>query len=315
MRLPLATNTAKPEMPTVSPPTQLAPELMSPDLAAKIAAIGRVIDPAATAALYAPLHDREPYAGVTVTRDIAYGPAERQRLDVFQADGAADARPVLIFVHGGGFTGGNKSTPGSPFYDNVPLWAARNGLVGVNMTYPLAPEAVWPSASENIARVVRWVRENIAAYGGDPSRIFLFGHSAGATHAATFAAFPHIHGDAGTQLAGLILMSGIYDIAAFPLAPNYQAYVGEDESLYEARSALPGLLASRTPMMIVAAELEPPPFIAQFEQLTGALAQTPGANARTLLVPQHGHISIGYAIGTDDTRLTGAILDFIKAQS
>jgi triacylglycerol lipase len=263
---------------------------MSPDLAAKIAVIGRVIDPAATAALYGPLHDREPYAGVTTTRDIAYGADERQRLDVFEADGVAGARPVLIFVHGGGFTGGNKSTPGSPFYDNVPLWAARNGLVGVNMTYPLAPQAVWPSASENVARVVEWVHDNIAAHGGDPERIFLFGHSAGATHAATYAAFPDIHGAGGPGLAGLILMSGIYDLASFPLAPNYQAYVGGDVSLYSQRSALHG---------------------AQFERLTGALAEASAGKARSLLVPQHGHISIGYAIGTDDTRLTDAILDFI----
>jgi triacylglycerol lipase len=286
---------------------------MPPDLTAKIAAIGRVIDPAATAALYAPLHDREPYAGVKVARDIAYGPAERQRLDVFQADGATDARPVLIFVHGGGFTGGNKSTPGSPFYDNVPLWAARNGLVGVNMTYPLAPEAVWPSASENVARVVQWARDNIAAYGGDPSRIFLFGHSAGATHVATYAAFSEIHGPEGLQLAGLILMSGIYDFTTFPLAPNYAAYVGDDATLHAQRSALPGLLKCPVPMMIVAAELDPPPFIAQFQTLTAALAKK-SPKARTLMVPQHGHISIGYAIGTADTRLTGTILDFIKAR-
>jgi acetyl esterase/lipase len=284
---------------------------MPPELAAKIAAIGRVIDPPATAALYAPLHDREPYAGVKVTRDIAYAPAERQKLDVFEAEDDASARPVLIFVHGGGFTGGNKHTPGSPFYDNIPLWAARNGLVGVNMTYPLAPEAVWPSASENAARVVRWVHDNIAAYGGDASRVFLFGHSAGATHAATYAAFPEIHGPDGPRLAGLILMSGIYDLTTFPLAPNYAAYVGDDASLYAQRSALPGLLKCPVPTMIVAAELEPPPFVVQFEKLKAALAET-STKARNLLVPQHSHISIGYSIGTDDTRLTGAILDFIR---
>ena len=59
----------------------------------------------------------------------------------------AASRPVLVFVHGGGFTGGNKSTPGSPFYDNVPLWAARNGLVGVNITYRLAPQHPWPAGA------------------------------------------------------------------------------------------------------------------------------------------------------------------------
>lgn len=287
---------------------------MSPDLAARIAALGRVIDPPATAALYAPLHDREPYAGITVTRNVAYGPLERQRLDVFQAEDTPGARPVLIFIHGGGFTGGNKSMPGSPFYDNVSLWAARHGLVGVNMTYPLAPEAVWPSASENIARVVQWVQKHITAHRGDPARIFLFGHSAGATHAATYAAFPQIHGNE-TGLAGLILMSGIYDFTTFPPAPNYQAYIGADTSLYGPRSPLPGLQTSALPKLVVAAELDPPPFIAQFESLTAALAGAKvHTKVHTLLLPQHSHLSAGYAIGTDDTRLTGPILDFIGAQ-
>jgi len=284
---------------------------MSPDLAAKIAAIGRVIDREATAPLFAPLHGAEPYAGVKITRDIAYGPAERQRLDVFQVDGATGARPVLIFVHGGGFTGGTKHTPGSPFYDNVPLWAARNGLVGVNMTYPLAPEAMWPSASENISRAVRWVREQIADFGGDPSSVFLFGHSAGATHAATYAAFPQFHGPDGPGLAGLILMSGIYDIATFPAAPNLRAYFGEDRSRDAERSTITGLLKQPAPMMIVAAELEPPPFTEQFDRLTTAL-EASGIRPRTLTLPQHSHLSIGYAIGTADTRLTDQILDFVR---
>jgi triacylglycerol lipase len=292
---------------------------MSPDLAAKItariSAIGRVIDPSATAAIYAPLHDKEPYAGIGLIRDIAFGPKERQRLDVFWAEGAADARPVLIFVHGGGFTGGNKHTPGSPFYDNVPLWAVRNGLVGVNMTYPLAPEAMWPSASENVARVVRWVCGNIAAYGGDPARVFLFGHSAGAVHAATYTAFPELHGPDGSGLAGLILMSGIYDLTMFPLAPNYQAYVGKDASLYAERSALPGLLRRPAPMMIVAAELDPPPFLQQFDRLTAALNDSPGVLPRTLLLQQHSHLSAGYCIGSGDTRLTDPLLDFIRTQT
>jgi hypothetical protein len=107
-------------------------------------------------------------------------------------------------------------------------------------------------------------------------------------------------------------MSGIYDFTTFPLAPNYQAYVGTDTALYGPRSPQAGFAASALPMMIVAAELDPPPFITHFEGLASALA---GAHtqARTLLLPQHSHLSAGYAIGTEDTRLTGPLLDFIAA--
>ena len=115
---------------------------MSEDLVWKLLEIGRVVDPARTAALYAPLQQKEPYAGVKVERDVKYGPADRNLLDVFTPETNASARPVLIFIHGGGFVAGNKRNPGSPFYDNIMLWAVKNGFVGVNATYRLAPQFV-----------------------------------------------------------------------------------------------------------------------------------------------------------------------------
>src|SRR5262249_41635804 len=89
------------------------------DIAEKIAVIGRVSDPAKTAPLYAPLHQKEPYAGVKITRDVKYGPHERNTLDLFVPEAAGTGRPVFLFVHGGGFIRGSKRQPGSPFYDNV----------------------------------------------------------------------------------------------------------------------------------------------------------------------------------------------------
>ena len=285
---------------------------MTPDIADKLAAIGRVIDPAKTGAIYAPLHDTEPYAGVAVTRDISYGPAERHLLDVFLAEDASGPRPVLVFVHGGGFTGGNKATPGSPFYDNVPLWAARNGLVGVNMTYRLAPQHPWPAGPEDVGAALRWVADNIANHGGDPSKVVLFGHSAGATHAGTYAAMPQFHGPDGIGIAGLILTSGIYDLTDFPVNDGYRSYIGSDVSLYAARSPIGGLSTLAVPSMVVCAELDPPPFIPQFERLLAAMAEAPGGKPKTLVLPKHSHLSLGYAIGTDDTALTGPVLDFVR---
>jgi acetyl esterase/lipase len=285
---------------------------MLPDIAEKIAAIGRVIDPARTAAVYAALHDEEPFAGIAVTRDIKYGPAERNLLDVFAPDGATDSRPVVVFGHGGGFTGGNKSTPGSPFYDNVPLWAARTGLVGVNMTYRLAPQHPWPAGPEDVGAALRWVIDNIASHGGDPSKIVLFGHSAGATHAGTYAAMPQFHGPKGLGIAGLILTSGIYDITDFPVNDGYRSYIGDDTSLYAERSPIAGLSKLPVPSLVVHAELEPAPFIPQFDKLVAAMAHAPGGKPKTVVLPQHSHLSLGYAIGTDDTALTGPILEFAK---
>jgi triacylglycerol lipase len=285
---------------------------MKSDIAEKLAAIGRVIDPAKTGAIYAPLHDREPYSGVTVTRDISYGPAERNRLDIFRAEGATGTRPVLIFVHGGGFVGGDKSMPGSPFYDNVPLWAARNGMIGVNVTYRLAPQSPWPAGAQDVGQAVRWTIENIAQFGGDPSRIFLFGHSAGATHAATYAAMPQFQDGRGLGIAGLILTSGIYDLTTFPLNDNHRTYTGSDPSLLAARSPIQGLARLPVPSLVVFAELDPEPFIPQFDKLVAAMQAAPGGKPRTLKLDRHSHLSLGFAIGTDDTMLTDAITDFVK---
>src|SRR5580698_7017241 len=138
---------------------------MPSDIAAKLAEMGRVIDPPKTAALYAPLQEKEPYPGVRIERDVKYGAADRNLLDVFMPEAASATRPVLIFVHGGAFVAGNKHTPGSPFYDNIMLWAVKNGFVGVNMEYPLAPQSPWPAGARDIASVVQWVSENIASRG------------------------------------------------------------------------------------------------------------------------------------------------------
>ena len=84
-----------------------------PTSSTKIAAIGRVVDAQKTGEIYTPLQEKEPYAGIKVARDVKYGPDPRNIVDVFTAEGATGARPVLMFVHGGGLIRGNKRTPGS----------------------------------------------------------------------------------------------------------------------------------------------------------------------------------------------------------
>src|SRR5262245_6992898 len=81
---------------------------MPEDIACKLIDIGRVVDPPKTAELYAPMQEKEPYAGVRIERDVKYGPAERNLLDVFTPETNSGTRPVLIYVHGGGFVAGNR---------------------------------------------------------------------------------------------------------------------------------------------------------------------------------------------------------------
>lgn len=285
---------------------------MPADIAERIAGIGRVINPPATAQIYVPLHEKEPYAGVKVTRDVKYGSDDRNALDIFQAEGATGSRPVLIFVHGGGFTAGSKRAPNSPFYDNVPLWAARNGMVGVNMTYRLAPVSKWPSGAQDVGSAVQWVASNIATYGGDPSKVFVWGHSAGATHVGSYVANPQFYGPKGSGLAEAILMSGIYDLNTFPLEPNYKTYFGEDAALYAERSPLHGVVKSKVPLLVLMGEMDPPAFEQQYKQIVDALCKG-SACPRSFVAPKHSHISLGFAINTKDASVTGQVANFIKA--
>jgi acetyl esterase/lipase len=283
-----------------------------PDIAKKLAEIGRAIDPPATAKLYAPLQQTEPYFGARIERDLKYGPAERNRLDIFMPQATTSGRPVLIFVHGGAFIGGNKRMPGSPFYDNIMLWAVKNGFIGVNMTYRLAPQSPWPAGAEDIASAIQWVSKEIGERGGDPSRIYLMGHSAGAIHVASYVSHPEFYKMKDGGVKGAIMVSGIYDLTAAPLTDPERAYFGSDASRYAVESSLPGLLKTNIPLMAVSSELDPPGFVKQLDLFKEAACKRGSGCAHTVMLPQHSHMSEVYSINTADTRLTDAILEFVK---
>jgi acetyl esterase/lipase len=333
---------------------------MPPEIAAKVAALGRVVDPENTAKFYTPLQEKEPYAGIKVVRDVKYGAHDRNVVDIFtpgaeaappqnvevveqqlrQARAAfaagqatrlevaqaesrlaqarvsangATGRPVLMFVHGGGYTRGNKRPPGSAFYDNIMVFAARHGMVGVNVEYRLAPEFPWPAGPEDMGAAVRFVGDKIASYGGDPNRVFLMGHSAGAGHVAAYVSHPEFFGPKGSGLAGAIFSSGpSYVLNAQEPAGSTVTYFGADTSRYAERAALPGLLKTTIPFMISSAELDPPAIAEQFVALKDGMCKSARGCVRSIVLPKHSHMSESYAINTADTQLSDQILEFVK---
>jgi len=137
------------------------------------------------------------------------------------------------------------------------------------------------------------------------------GHSAGAVHVASYVSHPEFHTVNGGGLAGAIMMSGIYDLTATPLADPERAYFGADPSRYAEQSSLQGLGTTKIPLMIVSAELDPPGFVKQFDLVKEAICKDANACARAFMLPQHSHMSEVYSINTADTRLTDEILDFV----
>jgi triacylglycerol lipase len=192
------------------------------------------------------------------------------------------------------------------------LWAVKNGFVGVNVTYRLAPQAVWPSAAEDLAAAIEWVSDKIAERGDNPAQIYPMGHSAGAVHVASYVSHPEFYKVKGGGLAGAILVSGIYDLTATPAGDPERAYFGTDAARYAEQSSLQGLLKTDIPLMAVAAELDPPGFLRQFDLLKGAACKRSTGCAHAIVLPQHSHMSEVYSINTEDTRLTDEVLDFVK---
>jgi acetyl esterase/lipase len=285
---------------------------MPPELALKIAEIGRVIDPGKSAPLYIPLQEKEPYAGTKVLRDARYGPDARNLLDVFSPETAGAPRPVLLFVHGGGFVAGNKRAPGSPFYDNIHLWAVRHGMVGVNITYRLAPAVTWPSGAQDLGQAVEWVMTNISALGGDPKRVYLIGNSAGATHVTDYLSQVALQKFKDQRIAGAVLLSGIYDLTTFDLQAQLKPYFGDDVVRYAERSSLNGVLKSSVPLLVSQAEHDPLPFENQAKQLRDALCKSPRGCQTFVVLAKHNHLSQVQSINTSDTTLTRHLLQFIR---
>ena len=121
---------------------------------------------------------------VTRVRRLAYAPGGRRyELDVYHHRGQPGGRPVLLQVHGGGWTIGNKEEQGQPLMNHM----AARGWVCVAVNYPLSPKARWPEHLIALKRAVQWIRENGATYGADPSFIAVTGGSAGGHLAAMLA--------------------------------------------------------------------------------------------------------------------------------
>jgi acetyl esterase/lipase len=149
-----------------------------------------------------------PERGFERAEGIAYGPQPRQHLDVYvpHAHGATPL-PVIVFFYGGAWQGGNRGE-----YLFMAQALASQGFVVVVPDYRVYPEAKYPVFVEDGALAVAWVVRNIATHGGDPSRVVLMGHSAGA-HIAAMLAYNRRFLDANARNAikGFVGLAGPYD--------------------------------------------------------------------------------------------------------
>ena len=151
-----------------------------------------------------------PGKGFSRQADVAYGPLPRQKLDVYAPDDAGKRPfPVVVFFYGGGWDSGQRKE-----YRFVGAELATRGVMTIVADYRLYPEVVFPAFVEDAALAVKWAQDHLAEAGGNPKRLFVMGHSAGAQIAAMLALNSQYLRAAGADpraIAGLIGLSGPYD--------------------------------------------------------------------------------------------------------
>jgi acetyl esterase/lipase len=154
---------------------------------------------------------------------VPYAGDSRHKLDIWAPRGkAAEALPVVIFFYGGGWSEGSRTD-----YGFAGAAYASKGFIAVLPDYRLVPSVRFPAFVQDGALAVKWVRDNIARYGGDPNRISVAGHSAGAYNAAMLALDPHFLRDAGVDpriIRSAALLSGPSDFYPFTEARSRAAF-------------------------------------------------------------------------------------------
>jgi acetyl esterase/lipase len=150
-----------------------------------------------------------PKSGITETRDVRYAPGDRHTLDIYAPQAEASV-PVVVFIYGGGWKDGNKAE-----YRFVAAALAARGYLTVVPDYRLYPQVRFPTFLQDNAAAVTWTKTNIARYGGDPHRVFLMGHSAGAYNVAMLTLDKQWLGaqglDPDRDIKGTIALAGPYD--------------------------------------------------------------------------------------------------------
>jgi arylformamidase len=212
--------------------------------------------------------------------DLAYGPTERERLDLFVPQGASHA-PLLVFIHGGYWQELSKAE--SQF---AALDAVQQGVALAVVDYTLAPEASVREIVEQCRRALRWLHLNAGQHGADAQRMVVGGSSAGA-HLAAMCALPEA---CCPGIVGAVLLSGVYE-----LEPLVGTTINEALALNtaEARALSPALMAASgfPPTVLAWGQHETDEFKRQSLAYTRHLAAA-GVTCTSMQVPQRNHFDI-----------------------
>ena len=254
--------------------------------------------------------------------DLGYGEHAAQRLDIYAPDGVRDA-PVMVYLHGGGWRRGDKGGAGVP--KKAEFFTGR-GWVLVSVNYRLLPDGKHPRNVQDVARAIVWVHEHIAESGGDPGKLFLMGHSAGAHLVSLVATDERRLGGFGKSLSiirGVVALdTNTYDLPALMQSRGSQFHkqvFGDDPTVWRDAS----------PITHVAPGKDIPPFLVCYSRGMGArpnpmrpaqanafaeALKKSGIRSDVVDAADRNHGEINRWFGDpDDERVTGRAVVFLDA--
>ena len=231
-------------------------------------------------------------------------------LDIYMPENAIDV-PVVVFFHGGGLVEGDRNVGAGVARRLTPL-----GIGVVSPSYRLTPSVSHPSHIEDAAAATAWVLEHIEAYGGDPDKVYVSGHSAGAYLAALLGVDPSwLHAAGGSKEA----VQGFIPISAFlyveETAPDRPSEVwGADPAGWVEASVSPHIRSARARMLLIYADGDAEWRREQNERFGAEVAEVGLSSVQVIEVPDRDHRSLITAINAGDDRIGTLIAEFVAAR-
>jgi arylformamidase len=265
-------------------------------------------------------------AKVNVKRDIPYAESDdpRQKVDIYSPEGARNL-PVVFWIHGGGWQAGDRSS-----VQVKPQALVDKGFVFLSTGYRLLPNVEMGTIFRDIARSVRWVHDHIAEHGGDPSRILVMGHSAGAQLAALICIDDRYLKAEGLSLGiikGCVPVDGdTYDVPAIietaetrrrvhglPQAKlGHREKFGNDPAKHRDYSAVTHVRKGKgIPPFLILHVAEHPDTSAQAQRLEAALKDA-GIPAKRFAARETTHSKINENLGHPEDLPTKALFEFVS---
>jgi len=258
---------------------------------------------------------RRDIEGITVEKDVTYSQVGEGKLhlDVIRPkEKASGLRPVLVWIHGGGWRSGNKAQGTS----RLAPFIASGDYVGFSVQYRLSGEATWPAQIHDCKAAIRWIRAHAREYGGDPDRIGIWGSSAGGhlvSLLGTSGGVAELAGDGGTpdvssRVSCVVDYCGPSDFLSFkmgerpnsPVALLFGGLISEKKQEAAAASPVTHVSPDDPPFLIVHGTKDPVVPIEQAELLHARLEKA-GVDSTFVRITGGGH-GIGGAEVTERVR-------------